>query len=62
MRIFWSHVDSLAMAMIQRRRLPEHGRSGNRSALPKTRARRDNICLIGTYLVPLGAPTLLTNS
>jgi len=30
--------------------------------LPKTRARRDNICLIGTYLVPLEPRTLLTNS
>jgi hypothetical protein len=30
--------------------------------LPKTRSRRDNICLIGTYLVPLESRTLLTNS
>ena len=30
--------------------------------LPKTRARRDNICLTGTYLVPLEPRTLLTNS
>ena len=31
-------------------------------ALPKTPARRDNICLIGTYLVPLEPRTLLTKS
>src|SRR5689334_817580 len=30
--------------------------------LPKTRAQRDNICLIGTYLVPLEPRTLLTYS
>jgi len=30
--------------------------------LPKIRARRDNICLISTYLVPLEPRTLLTNS
>lgn len=30
--------------------------------LPKTRAQRDNICLTGTYLVPLEPRTLLTNS
>jgi len=30
--------------------------------LPKTRSRRDNICLTGTYLVPLEPRTLLTNS
>jgi hypothetical protein len=30
--------------------------------LPKTRSRRDNICLIGTYLVPLEPRTLLTNA
>src|ERR1051326_3520595 len=29
-------------------------------ALPKTRAQRDNICLTGTYLVPLEPRTLLT--
>jgi hypothetical protein len=31
-------------------------------ALPKMRVRRDNICLTGTYLVPLEPRTLLTNS
>jgi len=29
--------------------------------LPKTCGQRDNICLIGTYLVPLEPRTLLTN-
>jgi hypothetical protein len=32
------------------------------SPLPKTRVQRDNICLTGTYLVPLEPRTLLTNS
>src|SRR5215472_3552168 len=34
----------------------------NCTPLPKTCARRDNICLNGTYLVPLEPRTLLTNS
>jgi hypothetical protein len=32
------------------------------AALPKIRAQRDNICLTGTYFVPLEPRTLLTNS
>jgi hypothetical protein len=38
------------------------GNSGDVAALPKIRVRRDNICLTGTYLVPLEPRTLLTNS
>ena len=37
-------------------------RSGISPPLPKTRGQRDNICLTGTYLVPLEPRTLLTNS
>ncbi len=38
------------------------GDHGDSQPLPKTRAQRDNICLTGTYLVPLEPRTLLTNS